>query len=94
MLTTNLNSGPNRNVPASLVGLVVVSLSNGDHIYGLFRVKRAGDRSLLLHPGIYEFPVGSRLDVEDYQYAMPTRSSFQQRVTVVRSDRNGIHMVW
>lgn len=89
-----MNSGPARNVPSSLAGLVVVSLSSGDHIYGLFRVKQAGDRLLLLHPGIYEFPVGSHLDVEDYQYATPTRARFQQRVTVVRSDRDGIHMVW
>lgn len=94
MLTSPFNPGPARNVPHTLVGLEVVSLSNGDHLYGLFRVKQAGERTLLLHPGIYEFPVGSRLDVEDYQYASPTRARFRQRVTVARSDRDGIRMVW
>jgi hypothetical protein len=82
------------NIPPGLKGLDVVSISSGKRNYGLYQVKWADGSSLLLHPGAYSPPVGTQVDIEDYQYRTPNHDSFHQRATVVESNRNGLRMIW
>lgn len=81
-------------LPRALVGLTIVSISDGQRNFGLYRVKYAEARTLVLGHGAISFPVGTHLDVEDFKYQMPTPASFQQRATVVENDRTGIRLVW
>lgn len=82
------------NVPPALAGLVIVSLSDGGQSYGLYRVKQADSRTMVLVKGPISFPVGTHLDVEDYQYDIPNPASFSERATVVESGKEGIRLVW
>ena len=81
-------------LPLALVGLTIVAVSDGDRNFGLYRVKHAEARTLVLGHGAISFPVGTHLDVEDFKYQMPTHASFQQRATVVSNDHAGLRLVW
>ncbi len=81
-------------ISPALTGLAVVSISRGEHHYGLFRVKQVERQSLLLYPGAYSFQIGCQVDVEAFQYQVPNASSFNSRVTVVANNHDGIRMTW
>jgi hypothetical protein len=60
---------------------------------GLYRVKQVGRDSMTLSHGGISFPVGTQLEVEDYQRLMPcTLSPLAARV--VQNDQQGIHIAW
>jgi hypothetical protein len=94
MQAKNKRSAPTPKCPVELHGLVVVALSDGTHNYGLYRVKQVETRTMLLSHGAISFPVGTHLDIEDFKYAEPNRTSFNQRATVVENGHDGIRLVW
>ena len=60
---------------------------------GLYRVKEVGRYSMTLSHGGISFPVGTHLEVEDYQRLAPdTRGTLTARV--VKNDREGIRIAW
>lgn len=69
-------------------------LSDGSSNYDLYRVKQVETRTMLLSHGAITFPVGSHLDIEDFEYETPNRTSFNQRATVVENGHDGIRLVW
>jgi hypothetical protein len=97
-MSRTVNQASHRNhIPSASAGLAIVELSNGHRSYGLYRVKRYEARSIVLDHGAFAFPVGMHLNVEDYSQQLPRAardSAFQQRATVVESDREGIRLVW
>ena len=60
---------------------------------GLYRVKEVGQACMTLSHGGISFPVGTQLEVEDYQRLMP-RSLGPVNARVVQNDRQGIHIAW
>jgi hypothetical protein len=81
-------------VPAEMSGLAVVAISAGGRDFGLYRVKHAEARTLVLDHGAISFPVGMHLDIEDYQYVPPKPASFTRRATVVENGGDGIRLAW
>jgi len=81
-------------IPEALNGLAVVAVSAGGRNYGLYRVKHAEERTMVLGHGAISFPVGMHLEVEDYQYTAPKSASFNQHATVVENGSGGIRLVW
>jgi hypothetical protein len=60
---------------------------------GLYRVKEVGRDSMTLSHGGISFPVGTQLEVEDYQRLMPhTLGPLAARV--VQNNQQGIHIAW
>lgn len=81
-------------VPSAWAGLAVVALSDAGRNFGLYRVKQVNARDMVLGHGAIPFPVGTHLDVEDFEYRTPNPASFRQRVTVVENGSDGIRLVW
>jgi hypothetical protein len=84
--TGEVSSGP--------TGLAIVSLSDGQHSYGLYRVKNVDTRTMEIAHGAFSFPVGLQLDVEDFKYRVPNPNTFRQRATVVENRSDGMRLVW
>lgn len=80
--------------PRALAGLTIVAISDGARSFGLYRVKQIDQRTMVLSHGAISFPVGTLLDVEDYQYCPPNPASFHQRATVTENNHEGIRLVW
>ncbi len=60
---------------------------------GLYRVKQVGTDSMTLSHGGISFPVGTQLEVEDYQRLVPS-SLGPLTAKVVQNDQQGIHIAW
>ncbi|HYP68404.1 MAG TPA: hypothetical protein VEP67_09170, partial [Thiobacillaceae bacterium] len=60
---------------------------------GLYRVKEVGRDFMTLSHGGISFPVGTQLEVEDYQRLMP-RSPRPLAARVVQNNQQGIHLAW
>jgi hypothetical protein len=60
---------------------------------GLYRVKQVGRDAMTLSHGGISFPVGTQLEVEDYQRLMPRRLG-TLAARVVQNDQQGIHIAW
>lgn len=82
------------NVPSVLAGLPIVTIWFGGQSIGLYRVKRVDERAMVLNHGAISFPVGTLLEVVDFQHLVPNSSSFRLRTTVVDNNRSGIRLVW
>lgn len=72
----------------------MVALSDGVRNYGLYRGKQVEIRAMLLSHGAISFPVGTHMDIEDFKYEEPNRTSFSQRATVIENGHNGIRLAW
>lgn len=94
MLGIQTKSAGTTHAPAAWTGLTVVAISDAGRSYGLYRVKQINARSMVLGHGAISFPVGMRLDIEDFQYHPPNLASFNQRATVVENDSGGIRLAW
>jgi hypothetical protein len=81
-------------VPSALAGLAVVAISDGGRNFGLYRVKQAEARTMVLGHGAISFPVGTHLDIADFKYLVPNPATFHQRATVVENGRDGMRLVW
>ena len=82
------------NVPANVAGLPIVNVWYGGRSIGLYRVKRVDERALLLNHGGISFPVGTRLDVVDFQRLVPNSGSTRLSTEVVGNTRSGIRLAW
>jgi len=82
------------NVPAMVAGLPIVNVWYGGHSIGLYRVKQIAERVMVLKHGAISFPVGTLLDIVDFQRlfipSLPSRLS----TTVVDNNLNGISVAW
>lgn len=82
------------NLPAVVAGLPIVNVWYGGHSIGLYRVKQVDDQAMVLNHGAISFPVGTPLDVVDFQHLVPNSAVPRLSATVVDNDRNGIRLAW
>ena len=94
MQQTRARSTQTGNVPSVLAGLPIVNVWHDGHSIGLYRVKRVNERTMVLKHGVIAFPVGTLLDVVDFQRLIPNSASPRVSTTVVDNNRSGIRLVW
>lgn len=82
------------NVPAELAGLSIVNVWHGGHSIGLYRVSKVEERAMVLNHGAISFPVGTLLDVVDFQRLIPHAVSPRLSTTVVGNNPGGIQLAW
>jgi hypothetical protein len=81
-------------VPSTLAGLPVVNVWYRGQSIGLYRVHQVDERAMVLRHGVISFPVGTLLDVVDFQRLVPNSASSRLSTTVVDNNRNGIRLAW
>jgi hypothetical protein len=81
-------------VPSNLAGLPIVTIWYGGQSIGLYRVKQVDERAMVLKHGAISFPVGTLLDVVDFQRLIPNSASPRVSTTVVDNNRGGIRLAW
>lgn len=72
----------------------IVAIRYGGRRIGLYRVKQVGEVGMLLNHGGISFPVGTRLDVEDFHHLLPNMGYHRLSATVVDNTASGIRLVW
>ena len=82
------------NVPDVVAGLPLVNIWYRGRSIGLYRVRDVAERAMVLKHGAISFPVGTALDVVDFQNVIPNASSFRVSTTVVGNDHRGIQLAW
>jgi len=82
------------NVPSNVAGLPIVNVWYGGQSIGLYRVKQVDERAMVLNHGAISFPVGTLLDVGDFQRLIPNSASLRLSTTVVDNNRSGIRLAW
>jgi hypothetical protein len=80
--------------PAKVARLPIVNIWYGGRSIGLYRVSKVEERTILLNHGGISFPVGTLLDVVDFQRLIPHAVSQRLSTTVVDNNRNGIQLAW
>lgn len=81
-------------LPHVVAGMPVVNVWYGGRSIGLYRVRAVDDRAMVLKHGAISFPVGTALDVVDFQNLVPNGAAFRLSTTVVENDRSGIRLAW
>jgi hypothetical protein len=81
-------------VPSALAGLPIVNVWYRGQSIGLYRVERVDERAMVLKHGVISFPVGTPLDVVDFQRLIPNSVSPRLSTTVVDNNRSGIRLAW
>jgi hypothetical protein len=82
-------------VPSAMAGgLPIVNVWYNGHSIGLYRVKQVDARAMVLKHGAISFPVGTLLDVVDFQRLLPTPTPPRLNATVVDNNRSGIRLSW
>jgi hypothetical protein len=81
-------------VPAALAGLPVVNVWYRGQSIGLYRVERIVDHEMVLKQGVISFPVGTPLDVVDFQRLVPNSVGIRLSARVVDNDQKGIRLAW
>jgi len=94
MQHTHARSIQTGNVPAEVAGLPIVNIWYGGHSIGLYRVNKIEERAIMLKHGAISFPVGTPLDVVDFQRLIPHATSSRLSTTVVDNNRSGIQLAW
>ena len=94
MQQTRARSIQTGNVPMVVAGLPIVNIWYGGHGIGLYRVKQVDERAMVLNHGVISFPVGTLLDVVDFQRLIPNSTSPRLSTTVVDNNHNGIWLAW
>lgn len=94
MQQTRARSIQTGNVPAAVAGLPIVNVWYGGYSIGLYRVKQVDERVMVLNHGAISFPVGTLLDVVDFQHLIPNARSPRLSTTVVDNSRGGIRLAW
>jgi len=82
------------NVPEVVAGMPIVNVWYRGRSIGLYRVRQVHERAMVLKHGAISFPVGTPLDVVDFQSLVPNSASFRLSATVVENDREGIRLAW
>lgn len=75
-------------------GLPIVTVWYNGHSIGLYRVKQVDGRAMVLRHGAISFPVGTLLDVVDFQHLLPLPAISRLNATVVDNNQNGIRLAW
>lgn len=94
MQQINTRSIQTGNVPIEVAGLPIVNVWYGGHSIGLYRVNRIEERAMVLRHGAISFPVGTLLDVVDFQHLIPHAASPRLSTRVVDNSRSGIQLAW
>ena len=94
MEQSNARSIQTGEVPVVLAGLPIVNVWYGGQSIGLYRVKQVDERAMVLKHGAISFPVGTPLDVVDFQLLIPNSASLRVSTTVVDNNLHGIRLVW
>ena len=81
-------------VPWTLAGLPIVNVWCGGQSIGLYRVDQVGERVMVLKRGVISFPVGTLLDIVDFQRLIPNASTRRVSTTVVDHNCSGIRLAW
>jgi hypothetical protein len=82
------------NGPTGVAGLPIVNVWYGGQSIGLYRVKQVDERAMVLNHGAISFPVGTLLDIVDFQRLIPNSASLRLSTTVVDNNRSGIRLTW
>jgi hypothetical protein len=90
----NTRSTQTGNVPSNVAGLPIVNVWYGGRSIGLYRVNRIDERALVLNHGGISFPVGTQLDIVDFQRLVPNADSPRLSTQVVDNNRSGIRLAW
>jgi hypothetical protein len=94
MQHTSARSIQTGELPPVVAGLPIVNVWYDGHSIGLYRVMRVDERAMVLKHGAISFPVGTLLDVVDFQ-RLVHRSAFSRlSTTVADNTSNGIRLVW
>jgi hypothetical protein len=94
MQQTRARSTQTGDVPSVLAGLPIVNVWHDGHSIGLYRVKRVNERTMVLKHGVIAFPVGTLLDIVDFQRLVPNSVYPRLSTTVVENDGSGIRLAW
>jgi hypothetical protein len=94
MQQINARSTQTGEVPSLLAGLPIVNVWYEGKSIGLYRVKQVNERAIVLKHGAISFPVGTLLDVVDFQRLIPNSASPRVSTTVADNNRGGIQLVW
>jgi hypothetical protein len=70
-----------------------VMVFQGNKRLGLYQVKRVTPGAMILFHGDAPVPVGTRLDIDDFQSLISGALS-SLVTTVTRNDYEGIHLAW
>ena len=81
-------------VPSVLAGLPIVSVWYDGHSIGLYRVKQVDERTMVLKHGVISFPIGTPLDIVDFQRLLPNPVYTRLSTTVVDNNCSGIRVAW
>lgn len=81
-------------VPSVLAGLPIVNVWYHGQSIGLYRVNQIDERAMVLRHGVITFPVGTRLEIVDFQRLIPDSASPRLSTTVVDNSRSGIRLAW
>ena len=81
-------------VPSALAGLPIVNVWYRGQSIGLYRVKRVDACAMVLKHGVLAFPVGTLLDIVDFQRLIPHSDSLRLSATVVGNNGSGIRLAW
>ncbi len=90
----NTRSAQTGNVPSNVAGLPIVNVWYGGRSIGLYRVNRIDERALVLSHGGISFPVGTRLEIVDFQRLVPNAGASRLSTQVVDNNRSGIRLAW
>jgi len=82
------------NVPDVVAGLPIVNVWYLGRSIGLYRVKEVGERGIVLNHGGISFPVGTLLDIVDFQRLIPDSPFKRLSTTVVDNNHSGIRLAW
>ncbi|MFZ0106909.1 MAG: hypothetical protein WAK92_08605 [Thiobacillus sp.] len=82
------------NVPDMVAGLPIVNVWYRGRSIGLYRVKEVGERGIVLNHGGISFPVGTLLDIVDFQHLIPDSRFKRLSTTVVDNNHSGIRLAW
>jgi hypothetical protein len=70
-----------------------VAVAHQSRMVGLYRVKGVGKDTMTLSHGGISFPVGTKLEVDDFQKLIPSATK-SLSVKVVENNRQGIQIAW
>lgn len=82
------------NVSSASTGLPIVTVWYNGHSIGLYRVNQVEDRAMVLRHGAISFPVGTLLDIVDFQHLLPLPAISRLNATVVDNNQKGIRLAW
>jgi hypothetical protein len=94
MQQTSARSIQTGNVPDVLAGLPIVNVWYRGRSIGLYRVKEVGEREFVLNHGGISFPVGTLLDIVDFQRLIPHSPYQRLSATVIDNTYSGIRLAW